>query len=184
MGWEDPTFIEDFNTSPPGGPLAGDPKSEGDDHIRSIKDAINASFPNTSGAWTTTDPITIGSGTNPDHAAQLQDIPAPQPTLLDQVSYGRVETESNGTVTKISGTNDWTIARTSQGVYRITFTDAATTSDDQVMLVSQLIFSTPTEGFFSAIDPRIISATQIDIYSSLGGNEIDGADFNFQRIRY
>ena len=50
MGLETGDFIEDLD---PNWPLGTDPKNEGDDHIRLIKETIQGSFPGTSGAWTT-----------------------------------------------------------------------------------------------------------------------------------
>lgn len=49
MPVETPTdFIEDLN---PSFPESGDSVSEGDNHTRNIKEAIQGSFPNTNGAW-------------------------------------------------------------------------------------------------------------------------------------
>lgn len=42
MGLESVTYINDFVTT---NPVAGDPRSEGDDHIRNIKSALAATFP-------------------------------------------------------------------------------------------------------------------------------------------
>ena len=47
MGLESPTYISDLVST---NPTTGDPKNEGDDHIRNIKSAIKATFPNVSGA--------------------------------------------------------------------------------------------------------------------------------------
>ncbi len=52
MALESPVnYISDLVST---NPVAADPKSEGDDHIRNIKTAIKASFPNVSGAVTPT----------------------------------------------------------------------------------------------------------------------------------
>lgn len=51
MGLETGTFISDLNTA---NPTSGDPKSQGDDHIRLVKSTIKATFPNVTGAVTVT----------------------------------------------------------------------------------------------------------------------------------
>jgi len=51
MGLETGTYIDDLNSS---NPVAGDPVSEGDDHIRLIKATIKATLPNLTGAVTST----------------------------------------------------------------------------------------------------------------------------------
>lgn len=50
-GLETVTYIDDFNTA---WPLSSDPKSEGDNHLRNIKAGVVASFPNITGAMTST----------------------------------------------------------------------------------------------------------------------------------
>tara|TARA_R100000654_G_scaffold30270_1_gene54985 strand:+ start:199 stop:927 length:729 start_codon:yes stop_codon:yes gene_type:complete len=51
MGLETGTFIDSLNSS---NPSAGDPVNEGDDHIRLVKSTVKATFPNISGAVTST----------------------------------------------------------------------------------------------------------------------------------
>ena len=51
MGLETGTFIDSLNSS---NPAAGDPVNEGDDHIRLVKSTVKATFPNISGAITST----------------------------------------------------------------------------------------------------------------------------------
>ena len=51
MTVESVTYINDLNAA---NPASGDLKSEGDDHLRNIKTAIKATFPNISGAVTPT----------------------------------------------------------------------------------------------------------------------------------
>lgn len=184
MGWEDPTYIEDFNTSPPGGPLPTDPKSEGDDHIRSIKNAINASFPNTTGPWNTTSPVGVGTAVNPEHAARLDQIPAPQPTLYAVSSWGVLQ-GGTGTVSKDSGTDDFTLTWRGTGWWQIDFDDAATDTDSQVVLVTLIATSSSSgSGLVGTTQPRYISPTEIWIYNKLSDAFIDGSKICFQRIRY
>ena len=51
MGLETGTYIDFLNSS---NPAAGDPVNEGDDHIRLVKSTVKATFPNISGAVTST----------------------------------------------------------------------------------------------------------------------------------
>lgn len=51
MSVETATYISDLNATYP---ASGDPKSEGDDHLRLIKSTVKATFPNVSGAVTPT----------------------------------------------------------------------------------------------------------------------------------
>ena len=51
MGLETGTYIDSLNSS---NPAAGDPVNEGDDHIRLVKSTVKATFPNISGAVTST----------------------------------------------------------------------------------------------------------------------------------
>jgi hypothetical protein len=51
MGLETGTYIDSLNSS---NPTAGDAVSEGDDHLRLIKSTVKATFPNLSGAVTST----------------------------------------------------------------------------------------------------------------------------------
>lgn len=46
MPLENPTYISDFVDT---NPTSADPKSEGDDHIRNMKSAIQTTFPNVTG---------------------------------------------------------------------------------------------------------------------------------------
>lgn len=51
MALESATYISDLNSS---NPTAGDPASQGDDHLRLVKSTVKATFPNVSGAVTPT----------------------------------------------------------------------------------------------------------------------------------
>jgi len=68
MGLESATYIEGLVASNPEG---DDPKSQGDDHIRLIKSALQASFPDTTGPWNTTSKITAGPATESGDLMQL-----------------------------------------------------------------------------------------------------------------
>lgn len=51
MGLESGTFISDLNIA---NPASGDPKNQGDDHLRLIKSTLKTTFPNVTGAVTVT----------------------------------------------------------------------------------------------------------------------------------
>ena len=51
MGLESATYISDLVAT---NPTTGDPRNEGDDHLRAIKSAVKTTFPNISGAVTPT----------------------------------------------------------------------------------------------------------------------------------
>lgn len=64
MGLESATLISDLVAT---NPLASDPKSQGDDHIRMLKSVLQTEFPTTtqslSAGWTASAPVTGVSGT-------------------------------------------------------------------------------------------------------------------------
>jgi hypothetical protein len=85
------TGIEDLN---PSWPTGVDPISQGDDHVRNTKQALQLSFPNTSGAWNVTQEITtqginvtdnrvrnVGAPTDIDDATRLGDLQAVESSL-------------------------------------------------------------------------------------------------------
>lgn len=66
MTVESVSYIDDLN---PSYPAAGDPKSEGDDHIRNIKTAIRATFPNITSAMTCSESeLNVIDGSNVNNA--------------------------------------------------------------------------------------------------------------------
>ena len=69
MPVENPGFIEDLN---PAWPLADDPGSEGDDHIRNLKATLQNQFPNLGPAAVTPDADELGSVTGASAANPLQ----------------------------------------------------------------------------------------------------------------
>jgi hypothetical protein len=121
MGLETGTYIEDLI---PANPAGTDPKSQGDDHIQLIKSTIQNSFPNTTGAWTTSDPIAAGAAVDPGQLMQLGQLPP--------VAFGNFDL--NGV--KLGGSSDWTVARTGEGSYRITFDAPAASANDQAIIAS------------------------------------------------
>ena len=129
------TGIEDLN---PTNPTGSDPKSEGDDHLRDIKLALSLSFPNTSGAWNTTDEIECGgidAGNNPVTGVSN---PAGQTDAVNlgylqgllnaqRVSWGAFG--SNGGIGNSPGSGDYSVQQISTGLYEITFTVAPLVDD-------------------------------------------------------
>ena len=113
--------IEDLNAA---WPTATDPKSEGDDHLRNIKLGIQGTFPNTTGAWTTTDQITHADATVDTASATLGQAKTEITDALDAYkatlpvnSFGNV----NGNTGNGTGSLDWSAVVESAGTYLITF---------------------------------------------------------------
>lgn len=98
MSIETGTYISDFNVALPG---ATDLKSEGDDHMRWIKSATKATFPNVTGAMTATHTalnavaaITFASGTYTPTLTNGTNIAASTPVVCQYMRVGNVVTVS------------------------------------------------------------------------------------------
>jgi hypothetical protein len=126
MPLESVNFIEDMNAAWPTGT---DPKNEGDNHLRNIKNGVLNSFPNTTGIWTTTNKITmggadmtgvvvsnVGNAVATGDAVNLGTLNARQPGFTSWGSVG-----ADGTSANTPGSGDWTSVRLSAGVYQIVF---------------------------------------------------------------
>lgn len=89
MGLETGSYISDLVAT---NPVAGDPKSEGDDHIRLIKALLKATFPNLSGAVNAghADLAAMGSG--------LASVVAGTNLLVDS-AIGFLRKDTSGIVT-------------------------------------------------------------------------------------
>jgi hypothetical protein len=172
MGWEDPQFIEDFNTSAPGGPLPTDDKSQGDDHIRSVKDAIQASFPGTSGPWKTTSTIEAAPATTEQHLA-----------TRGQIESGAVRNGAYGSIngTSFTGQGIASVSHVTIGVYAITFDDAATSTTNQVLTVQLVDIALPGS-FVAFVAPTANNVVQVSIYNNGSGSAVP-IDYPFTFIR-
>jgi hypothetical protein len=164
MGLENPTYIEDLNAT---WPLGTDPRSEGDDHIRNIKAALQASFPNTTGAWKTTDSIECGDPTQPQHVETLYSARAKG---LSTTTWGSVSS-----VGDVQMVGDYTVARTAQGVYRLTFDQATLAANSQACVV------TPRTSFRRYVKVNLVSGTEIDVEFADDANVAQDTAFTFFR---
>lgn len=108
MPLENPTYISDFVDT---NPTSADPKSEGDDHIRNMKSAIQTTFPNVTGEVTATH-IELSYTTGLISGAQGQlDLKSPiaSPTFTGTVtlpastSIGNVSSTELGYVNGVVG---------------------------------------------------------------------------------
>jgi hypothetical protein len=92
------TGIENLN---PSWPTGVDPISQGDDHVRNTKQALQLSFPNTSGAWNIAQEVktvgldasdgrvrNLGAPTDIDDATRLGDLQAVESSLDAQIIAG------------------------------------------------------------------------------------------------
>lgn len=101
MGLETGTYISDLVST---NPVSGDPKSQGDDHIRLLKSTIKATFPNVNAAVTPTDEeLNFVDGVTSNIQTQL-DLKAP---LASPVFTGTPES-----TTPAEGDNSTKIATT------------------------------------------------------------------------
>ena len=216
--------IQDLN---PAWPTATDPVSEGDDHSRAIKSAIQQSFPNMTGAWVTTSQIkangfdatdtaivNVGTPVNATDAARKGEIDALQAqvdgndadiaelqandvvqdaTLADHetrignleaqsalyTSFGYIDTDGG----IMGGSGDFTVSRTAQGEYNITFNEAAGAQFNQTLQANTV--GVPPWSLSRTIDVAALSSTVWGVYcyEAEGPNAGDPIDsvFTFSR---
>jgi len=186
--------VEDLDKNLPAGT---DPKSEGDNHIRNIKDAIGLSFPNSDGAWNTTSEIqangfnanttrirNVGTPTDATDAARKGETDSldSRVTALEnetgfKQAWGSVNTA--GTATQ-PGSGDWSSIRISTGLYRLTFTDADNTTSWQNITATAYSGDSIPKVACSVIP---VNANQVDVivYESKSESKIDRG-FGFQRV--
>lgn len=201
MPVETPTGIQDLN---PSWPTAVDPISEGDDHDRLTKLAIQQSFPGMTGPWVTTNQIkangfdananrviNVGTPVDATDAARKGEtdaldnrVGALEAQAATFQSFGSVE--SNGTIS--GGSGDFTVAKTGTGSYRMTFTEAASATNNQSM-VCAVRGNPPFAGPFGvnvwAVSTTIYDAFFFYAYDP-GGAPVEGdlvdLNFTFQRV--
>lgn len=191
------TGIENLN---PAWPTGTDPQSEGDDHLRNIKQALLQSFPNVVGPWLVEDEIAmnganmgdgrvrnLGIGTNATDAARkgeqddLDDrLTAVESQLPAQQSFGKV----NANTGIAGGSGDFSVARVpgqAVGAYLITFDEAASGTNAQALVCDVLGVPPFAVGVVANVFHR--SPTQMDVYFFVSDTQVI-ADVNFNFIRY
>jgi hypothetical protein len=154
MGLETGTYIEDLV---PANPLGTDPKSQGDDHIRLVKSTIQNSFPNTTGPWNTTSPISAGAATQGSHLIR-------QDQILE--SYGRFD--ENAAI--LSGTGDFSVVRVQTGYYRITWDNPASVNAQNNFLVANGL---ALGAAVVNVVPVSTGITELACYSGVNGAVLD-----------
>lgn len=93
------------------------------------------------------------------------------------IQYGYV----NDSGTKVSGSSGWSSSRSGEGIYALTFTDAATSTNTQVVICTPV--GNPSSSFPPTTSFAYGSATLVAVYTAVNGLKTD-LSFNFIRIRY
>ena len=191
--------IEDLD---PNFPAGTDPVSEGDNHVRNLKTALGLSFPNSTGAWNTSNEMraggfdaktvkirNVGTPVDATDAARKGETDA----LSDRVSaleaqgvqyrsFGSWDSGADQQFPNIAGgTGDFTVERIGVGQYAITFTEAAAGQWEQS--ISVMTIGIPPFSLQRDIDVYPANATQVFIYvyNSNNGQAID-ANLTFIRL--
>ena len=157
--------IPDLN---PAWPTGTDPKSEGDDHLRNIKTAVQGSFPNLAGPNDIGAPLAVGASLAPGDAAQVGQ-------LFSNIADGGT-VASNGAKINEFGAG-FSVSRVGVGNYRITFTRAALAAEQQIIVaIGEWALSGVTASYSSP------TTTTIDVL--LENNSGNAQDFDFKFLRY
>jgi hypothetical protein len=186
------TGIQGLN---PAWPTGTDPKSQGDDHLRTIKAAIQASFPGMTGAWitgqiikalgydaTNARIINVGTATAATDAVTkaVTDALAARVTAIESQtgkfqSFGIIN--ANGTIR--GGSGDYTVNKTGAGVYQMNFNESATSLNSQSLQVS--VVGVPPFAGDAPINVNVDLVNRWTIYTFNSSNV--AADINFTFIR-
>ena len=168
--------IEDLNAA---WPTATDPKSEGDDHLRNTKLAVQGTFPNTTGAWTTTNEITHADATVDTASAtlgqaktEIDDAIAADKALRPVISQGNI----SGSTGTGGGSGDWTGVKESVGQFLITF--------DTVAANSSISIAPYQEGGERTFTVQPVGDSQWRVYIRDGAGSLVDNSFSFNRIVY
>lgn len=179
--------IEDLNAAWPTGT---DPKSEGDDHIRNVKLAVQGSWPSMAGPnWidgqlkvhgldmNLYQVTNMSDGSADDHAATVRQLNAALSAELPQ--WGRVGLDGNSGATPGSG--GWSSARIGLGHYRLTFTKAASSTENQSVVCT--VGQQDQAKHNRSITTFCVSSTIVDVfvYNTVLADKVDD-DFAFQRM--
>jgi hypothetical protein len=184
MPLENANFVEELTASWPTGT---DPKNEGDNHIRVVKTAIQGSFPGMSGAWNTSQSISmVGASMGGavvanvgDPVADLDAVNRRTLTALvpGHLSWGAVG--GNGTYVNTPGSGDWTAARIAVGIYDLVFNRAVTGTGAENLGIGVTPFGTGDD-VTSSFEGQADRVT-IRIYMQRNGQPFDNI-FSFIRM--
>ena len=191
--------IEDLD---PNFPAGTDPVSEGDNHVRNIKTALDLSFPNTSGAWNTTSEIrasgydakdvkirNVGTPTVATDAARKGEtdalsarVDALEAQGVQYRSFGTWDSGADQQFPNIAGgTGDFTVERTAVGTYNITFDEVASGQWDQSLSVQTLGVAPFSLNRSIDVYPFDAATFIVTVYNAGNGNEVD-ANLTFIRL--
>ena len=164
--------IQELN---PSWPTGGDPKSQGDDHLRNIKAAIQGSFPGMSAPWFTTSQIRGGgfdagnariqnvgiatANTDATTKAVADAISARVTTIETNVpdTFTMATINSNGAIAGQTG-GAVSVTRTAVGKYTLTFTKVALGTYQQGLSATAVGAAPLAGGNSIMVNP--VSATQ------------------------
>ena len=186
------TGLEDLN---PSWPTGVDPISQGDDHDRLTKQAIQLSFPNTQGAWNVLQQITMqgadmGGFRVQNVATPVDDTDAVRKGDTDAL-LARIEAleTQNATFQSfgiydgvneqiLGGSGDWSVVKESTGVYTFTFAEVASTQYAQALVANNYgVFNAGADAFY--VIATAANTWQVTCYSSSG----QFTDTNFSFVR-
>ena len=173
------TGIQDLN---PAWPTGVDPISEGDNHVRNVKSAVQQSFPGMSAAWTTDQKINfvgadagggainnVGEPQADADAARKLDVDV-QKARIDALpkDYSCGAFLGDGTLL-INNTGDFTVTRQSQGQYLINF-DNPSLGNFAHVIMAQPLFLTGAGANNEITNVEHINNTQVRIHVLDPGN--------------
>ncbi len=176
MGLEAAEFIDELVVS---NPTATDPKSQGDDHLRVIKKALQQSFPNISGEVSATD-LEIDSWEARIAALEASLITAEANIDLLELSqmsfaYGNFNGDA-GTIIRSSG--HWAISKQGTGLYTLTWNVAQDNSNYGVAVTGQ--DNSVTNSRIDLADPDTTAIRVRSYETNNGGNN----DNQFQVVAF
>jgi hypothetical protein len=173
MAFEDASYIWELVASNPPGT---DPLSEGDNHIRSVKLSLLQSFPNMTAPWVTTYPIQGGAAVTDDQMPNLSQVKA----LTTTISYGQIQ--GNGNIS--GGSGDFTVSKTGQGAYILTFDTPPKNNDrfQQAMSATGSGVAQFSNNFCVNIFSISGSPSQLGVNITSGPSSLVDYPFTFMRI--
>lgn len=141
--------IEDLN---PAWPTGTDPKSEGDDHIRNVKAAVQGSWPDMLGGNDVGARVkalgfdaageTIQNVADPENGTDgiSRDYFLDRSIRVDngaRMSWGAIDGDGS---TDNAGSEDWSVSKVGTGVYDVTFTYGAPSALGQIVVATAVDF--------------------------------------------
>ena len=145
MTVESVTYIDDLNASYPAGT---DAKSEGDDHIRNIKSAIKATFPNVNGAISSTDEdLSACAGFSGSISSDGTTVTIPTSKFLDIIDAGGLKIASTAVTSTAAelNLNDGASAGTINNSKTVVYGSSGEVNATTLQIAGTSITATATE---------------------------------------